>query len=357
MALYYGAAVSEGGQIERRRIIYRWDLDKTYLRTEFDTVRDLVRTALETPGRKKTVPGASALLREIRASEPAGIYILSGSPEQMRRVLEAKLRLDGVQWDAFTLKPSLRNLMRGRFRFLRDQVSYKLASLLASRTRVDPDTDEVLFGDDAEADAFIYSLFADLCAGRVGNETLMAVLRRARVYEDDIPELVRMSGRLPQRDSVRRILIHLDRTSSPEVFADFGPRVFPFYNYFQAASLMLQDGLVEAESALRVGAELVVDHAFTADALAASFTDLVRRERVGRRAAERFVAAAAGIDRARYASAAPALRGFVAELEARAADLVDPEPAPTPVIDYVGLFSRDHARARAARKRAKWRAR
>lgn len=27
--------------------IARWDLDKTYLRTEFDTLRDLVKTALE----------------------------------------------------------------------------------------------------------------------------------------------------------------------------------------------------------------------------------------------------------------------------------------------------------------------
>ena len=29
--------------------IYRWDLDKTYLRTDFDTLRDLVRTAIERP--------------------------------------------------------------------------------------------------------------------------------------------------------------------------------------------------------------------------------------------------------------------------------------------------------------------
>jgi len=29
----------------RVRHIFRWDLDKTYLRTEFDSVRALVRTA------------------------------------------------------------------------------------------------------------------------------------------------------------------------------------------------------------------------------------------------------------------------------------------------------------------------
>src|SRR5437762_8053906 len=36
--------------------IARWDLDKTYLRTEFETVRDLVRTALERPDEKRTNP-------------------------------------------------------------------------------------------------------------------------------------------------------------------------------------------------------------------------------------------------------------------------------------------------------------
>ena len=35
-------------QLDRRgRYVARWDLDKTYLRTDFDTVRDLVRTAVE----------------------------------------------------------------------------------------------------------------------------------------------------------------------------------------------------------------------------------------------------------------------------------------------------------------------
>ena len=59
--------------------IARWDLDKTYLRTDFDTLRDLLRTAIERPDQKRTVPGAAALLRELGR---AGVetHILSGSP-------------------------------------------------------------------------------------------------------------------------------------------------------------------------------------------------------------------------------------------------------------------------------------
>ena len=270
---------------DRNRLLYRWDLDKTYLRTEFDTLRDLVRTAFEPAARKRTVPGAAALLRELAATEPYGVFILSGSPEQMRRVLEAKLRLDGVRWDSFTLKPSLSNLVRGRFRFLKDQVGYKLGALLGSRVNVPIEVDEVLFGDDAEADAFTYSLYADLCAGRVGSETLVAVLERARVYPEEIPGLARLAERVPRRDACQRIFIHLDRMSPPEVFDELGKRVCPFYNYLQPAIVLVDTGMLPADGALRVAAELVLEEAFTADALVASYLDLVRRGVVGRRAA------------------------------------------------------------------------
>jgi hypothetical protein len=338
--------------VERSKLVYRWDLDKTYLRTEFDTLRDLVRTAFEPAKQKQTVPGAAALLREVRATEPAGIYILSGSPEQMRKVLEAKLRLDGVKWDSFTLKPSLRNLLRGRFRFLRDQVGYKLASLLTSRIQMEPDTDEVLFGDDAEADAFIYSLYADICEDRVDNGTLMGVLRQAGVYEQELPSLVRMMSRVPHRGLVRRIFIHLDRISPPDSFDDYGRRLCPFYNYFQPALVLLEDGAIDADAALRVGAEIVVQHGFAPDALTASFVDLMRRGHIGRRAGERIVAMSDAIRPRTYATAAPVLSQFVKEVESRAASLADPPPIERVTVDYPMLFAREQERSRAAKARA-----
>ena len=136
--------------VDRGRLVYRWDLDKTYLRTEFDTVRDLLRTAFESAAQKRTIPGAASLLRELRATDPHGIYIVSGSPEQLRRVLERKLRIDGIRWDGFTLKPQLRYIARGRFRFVKDQLSYKLGALLESRAGMPHEIDEYLFGDDAD---------------------------------------------------------------------------------------------------------------------------------------------------------------------------------------------------------------
>ena len=343
------------GDIDRASLVYRWDLDKTYLHTEFDTVRDLLNTAFETPASKRTVPGASALLRELRTTEPAGIYILSGSPEQMRRVLEAKLRLDGIMWDAFTLKPSLRNLMRGKVRYLKDQVSYKLAALLTSRTGVAPDTMEVLFGDDAEADAFIYSLYADICGGRVGDAELMEVLALASVYPEDIAPLVRLAHRIPRRETVRRIYIHLERVSSPAGFQELGRRVCPFFNYFQPALVLVHDGMLDAPSALRVGAELVLEHGFNPEALIASFMDLQLRGYVGRTVADQLLEGAGEVDPHGFLGAAPVVEAFAEALAERLGDLGEPPPFVVGDIDYSGLFPRDRARALAGKLRAKWR--
>ena len=74
------------------RHVFRWDLDKTYLRTEFDSFRDLIKSAIETAADKKAYPGAASLLRALRAGDGHRICIVSGSPSQMKTVLAAKLR-------------------------------------------------------------------------------------------------------------------------------------------------------------------------------------------------------------------------------------------------------------------------
>jgi hypothetical protein len=262
--------------------IARWDLDKTYLRTEFDTVRDLVKTALERADQKRTNPGASTLLREMVRSG-IRVHILSGSPEQMRRRLEDKLRLDGITWDTFTLKPNLQNVLRLRFRAVKDQLGYKLPALLRARAALagheEPAaaTTETLFGDDAEADAYVYSLYADYVAGRVDEELLLRVLDAGRVYEDVAEEAAQAARAIEHAPVVERILIHLEQQTPPDDFRAYGSRVVPFYNYLQSAFVVYEDGRLGPEGVLRVATELVTEHRFDGDALARSYLDLVRR--------------------------------------------------------------------------------
>jgi hypothetical protein len=266
--------------------IARWDLDKTYLRTEFDTLRDLIRTAFERPEEKRTVPGAATLMREI-AAVGASIHILSGSPEQLRARLEEKLRLDGARWDTFTLKPNLRNVLRLRWRAVRDQLGYKVPALLAARATLVPArgpsgelVKEVLLGDDAESDALVYSLYADVLDGRVSDMELENLLTRAQIYKDAIADALRYARLIERGPVVERILIHLDRQSPPSEFAPYGARVVPFFNYLQAAFVLVEDGRLPPAAAVRVAVDLVLDHHFDGESLGRSYLDLWKRGHV-----------------------------------------------------------------------------
>jgi hypothetical protein len=335
-----------------RRTVYRWDLDKTYLSTDFDSLKGLFRAAMEKAEEKVAFPGARVLLRELCATHPRGLFILSGSPQQMRRVIEEKLALDGIKWDGLVLKPSLNRLLRGRFRFLRDQVSYKLSALLASRLSLDQAFDEIMFGDDAEADAFVYSFYADLCAGRVGLDLLAEVLELARAYDDDAAELLEFARELPKIDVGKRIFIHLERLEPSTVFAHFGPRVCAFHNYFQPAVVLLEDGLLDGDAVLRVGTELVRAHAFSPEALGASYADLARRRLLSEATASSLRAALARLESAHgeVAEALAELGNALSEY-ALPAQLLTPR-SETP-LDYVALLPSDKARAMRAKSRAR----
>jgi hypothetical protein len=332
--------------------IARWDLDKTYLRTEFDTVRDLVRTALERPDEKRTNPGASTLLREMVRSG-VRVHILSGSPEQMRRRLEDKLRLDGITWDTFTLKPNLQNLLRLRFRAVRDQLGYKLPALLRARARLAAQGDpaaacsETLFGDDAEADAYVYSLYADFVAGRLGEDVLLRVLERGRVYEDVVAEAMETARTVEHADAVERILIHLERQTPPDDFRSYGPRVVPFYNYLQAAFVLHEDGRLGPDGVLRVAVELVTEHRFDGDALARSYLDLARRGHLRGSRVDAIAGALDGWLAQGQVPAADELRTMTARLQAMAEGArATWQDAEQPLPDYVELVEAHNARRR-----------
>ena len=332
--------------------IARWDLDKTYLQTEYATLRDLIRTAFERPDQKRTVPGAATLLREIAATG-ASVHILSGSPEQLRAKLEEKLRLDGARWDTFTLKPNLRNVLRLRFRAVRDQVGYKLPALLSARAGLPSSKDahvpflrEVLIGDDAESDALVYSLYADVVAGRVAATELEAIMMRAAAYKDAIADAIRCARIVERGDAVERILIHLDRHSPPSDFAPYGPRLVPFYNYLQAAFVLEEDGRLPPAAVIRVAVDLVLDHRFDGEALGRSYLDLWRRGHLRG-------TGAAAIGRAFHAMAEVSPLPQAREIEKMCRRLddvatgIERGTTPRAPLDYVALLERHGRRRRA----------
>lgn len=277
---------------------FRWDLDKTYIHTEFDSLRDLVRTFRQSADEKRSVAGAPTLLRELLTGdeEPRRVTFISGSPRQMRRVLTEKLRLDGIEPDVLVLKPNLSNLLRLRFKALNDQLGYKLGALMASRFG-GAEVREVLFGDDSESDALIYSMYADLLSGALDRATFERALRASRAYRSDVDELLRLyDGLGTDVPTVERVFIHLDRRSPTARFDLFGRRVVPVYNYFQAAVVLFGMDMLDVGALVRV-TESMGHSGYTPARLANSMQDLERRGFVDQRTLRATRAALADADR------------------------------------------------------------
>lgn len=270
--------------MRRVRHIFRWDLDKTYLKTEFETVRGLVRTARAPAEARENIPGSAALIRAIKAAAPEGfahqVFFISGSPNQMRSKLEKKFAIDGFSPDGFVLKPTVGNFFRGRFRAIRGQVAYKLAELILARGEAPVGTQETLFGDDAENDAFIYSLFADLIAGDVDAESLRKILKRAGAYGNEVEAIEAGLESIVHERAVKRIIIHLDQRTPPAAFAPYFPLLVPIYNHLQTAIVLYLDDTIGPEAIRRVASELLQAYGFDEQRLANLAEDILRRVRM-----------------------------------------------------------------------------
>jgi hypothetical protein len=323
--------------------VFRWDLDKTYLRTDFDSLRGLLRAAFEAAKDKRAVPGAPALLRALKRAGGAAhrICIISGSPRQMRTVLEAKLALDGVEWDEFVLKPNLSNFLRGRFRAIKAQLPYKLPALLESHLLYSGVAGETLFGDDAESDAVIYSLYGDCLAGTCDRDTLVRILEASEAYDDQREATLRRFDRLERRARVGRILILLDRRSPTASFDRFGSRLVPVYNYFQAALVLYADGQLGADDVLGVSREMLASGDYTLSSLANSLQDLLRRRRIGRDAATRLALESQALTIELPADLPPREEiAWAFATRVRALGELEPETASPEPVDYLRIIRR-----------------
>ncbi len=312
--------------------VFRWDLDKTYLDTDFHSVRSLIRTALEPASRKRTIPGAAALMRALtRVTPDSRVHIVSGSPTQMRPVLEEKLALDGVRFDELVLKDNLGNLRRGRLRAVRGQLGYKVPNLLQQRRGLGPGVRETLFGDDAEVDAVAYALYADAIAGRATEDDVARVLEAGGAYADSIRAARDALRQVARADAVEDIFIHLDRNTPPTAFSRLGPRVIPVFSWFQAAVLLWLRGRLDAEAVAEVARAAADEASLDERALAGLVQDLVRRGWLNVDDVWRLLDEATALGPAR-----DAIRAAIGWL--------GPAPAtarPAQVTDYVGFLRRD----------------
>jgi hypothetical protein len=263
-------------------LLCRWDLDKTYLRSEFDTLRQLWRTARERGEDKVEVPGVPEVLKALRAAadrrgRSLGLYFVSASPPQIGKAIRDKLALDGVPYDGIVFKNQLDHLRRGQLRLMREHVGFKLDALLRGRAAALPDTRELLFGDDWEADPLTYSLYADTLDGTLAAERLDALLARVGVDPTLRPEIRELAERMRGAGGVERIFINLERRTPPASFRLYGSRIVPTFNYFQTALVLAAESYVDGEDIGRVARSLVERSGYSPRRLENSLADVVRR--------------------------------------------------------------------------------
>ncbi len=228
-----------------------WDIDKTYLDTHFSSMRGLMRIPLELAVDKQAVPSAAALLRALRhgpdiISALTPLYFISGSPFQLRKTIERKMTLDGVEFDGITFKDQWGLFRAGRRKYIRAQIGYKLKSLLLYRQEVTDSARWLLFGDDTEYDAQAFLLFGEVCAG-LRHFELQDRLHSLKVSHEEIEEILELSKNLPiTPDPVDGVFIHLAQKSDPGRFGD--PRVVATYSYLQTALVLAKQGYIRQQS-------------------------------------------------------------------------------------------------------------
>ncbi|MBX9767470.1 MAG: hypothetical protein K2X47_09390, partial [Bdellovibrionales bacterium] len=173
--------------------VYVWDLDKTYLDTQFESLRGVIRVAMEKAFQKKNVPGTGSLVRALTSSRaiqggdrPFPIFFVTASPPQMEKKIRLKLELDGINPYGAFFKDNLKNLRPKYFRRLSQQVGFKLQALMELRTRLKPDVHQILWGDDSESDAVIYSLYSDFCSQRIPAAEMRDLLLRLNVTQTQV---------------------------------------------------------------------------------------------------------------------------------------------------------------------------
>lgn len=235
------------------------DIDKTYLSTRFSSIRGLMGIPFEFALDKEPIDGVVATLRAWRRGPTSDfgvtpLYFISGSPKQLRPVIEKRMLLDGIEYDGITFKDQLGLLLRGKPKGIVEQIGYKLTSLLLYASKFPVGCEWYFFGDDVERDAEVFRLFGRVCGGLKGS-ALSSELERLGVANRDITNIIKLSSELAYtRDPVRSIFIHLATGKEPQTPED--PRVYLTRSYLQTAMVLARDGLVRAETVGTVAREL-----------------------------------------------------------------------------------------------------
>ncbi len=259
------------------------DIDKTYLATQIDSLGGLLKAAFEAAERKANIPGFSIILRAVRRggleeAQRNPLFFVSASPPQMAGKLERKMGMDGVQHDGIIFKNQLENVRRAEFKKLKEQIGYKLAALLCLWKELPQKSKLVMFGDDSESDAVIYSLFAEILAGHISSKDLHDLLLHLKVSREDAVKISWFVRSFSEPVfPVRAVFINLETGSQGSYYSRFGPFVYASENALQIALTLFEQKLIREQAVRSVGRDLLIKHGLSQEDIRESLESGARR--------------------------------------------------------------------------------
>jgi hypothetical protein len=253
---------------DARGPLYVWDIDGTYLETDLSSAAGMLAIPFEFAIDKVSVPGAVPLLQGLRhgvgaRSQLVPLYFVSASPPQMRRVIERKMTIDGVEYDGIAFKDQLRMVFSRRVRQLTHQVGYKMAALIRYRTLLPAATQWTLFGDDLESDGDIFALFSEACGGLRGGP-LRRALEVLGTHGLAAEYVTRLADGLPPGDPVEAVHIRQARRAGARSWLaparelpSMGGRLTAAHTYLQHALLLHARGRISTDFVKRVARDVL----------------------------------------------------------------------------------------------------
>ncbi len=193
------------------------DVDKTYLNTNFESIRGLMWIPFEVAIDKVTIDRMNYIYQGLRfgsGTKPSftPLLFVTASPPLIYDALTHKMLRDGVEYDGVIMKDQPALVKKLQFQQLKTQITYKLFALFhAVKVLGNGRFSFILIGDDTESDLHIYLLFKKIIEEKPPVFKVADTLIEGGVDVDYLEGLLRIIRDINATVKVRYIFIYLSK--------------------------------------------------------------------------------------------------------------------------------------------------
>ena len=238
----------EREQFPRRGTIIISDVDKTYLNTDFESIKGLMWIPFEVAVDKVTIGRMNYIYQGLRFGRGdlpqfTPLFFVTASPPLVYKALSSKMLRDGVEYDAIIMKDQPELFKKLKFYQLKTQVTYKLYALFEMmRLLPGKNYSLLLLGDDTESDMKIYTLFKRIVEEKPPVFKVADLLLENGVEIDYLEGLLRLIREFDKNIKIRYIFIYL--TKKEFLVSEGGAPVIQYSSTDQLATFLHRKGFI-----------------------------------------------------------------------------------------------------------------